>query len=83
MAMHLGPRGVRVNALAPGSFRTDMTAGVTEQAGSNLIAHIPLGRIGKDADIVGAAVFLASDACAFVNGIVLAVDGGQLRGVVE
>jgi NAD(P)-dependent dehydrogenase (short-subunit alcohol dehydrogenase family) len=72
-AMH----NVRVNAIAPGWFPTRMSEVVIERNKSNLLKGIPLGRFGGDYDLKGAAVFLASDASAFVTGDVLVVDGGQ------
>ena len=70
--------GVRVNALAPIQFRTPFIAAVLadEQLTSRMISEIPLGRMGEPIDIVGPAIFLASDAAALVTGQVLPVDGG-------
>jgi NAD(P)-dependent dehydrogenase (short-subunit alcohol dehydrogenase family) len=72
-AMH----NIRVNAIAPGWFPTRMSEVVIERNKGNLLKGIPLGRFGSDYDLKGAAVFLASDASAFVTGDVLVVDGGQ------
>ncbi len=68
---------VHVNAIAPGWFPTHMSEVVIERNKPNFLAGIPLGRLGSDHDLKGAAVFLASDASDFVTGQVLAVDGGQ------
>lgn len=80
LAVKLAPRGVRVNALAPGPFDTDMMNHV--RGDSELLARfegqIPMRRAGGEDDIKGAAVFLASDASRFVTGATLVVDGGTL-----
>ncbi len=78
LALDWAPRGVRVNTIAPGYFATDLTAGLRANNALNsaVIAQTPLGRIGDDADLVGAAIFLASDASAYMTGQSLVVDGG-------
>ncbi|HXX43962.1 MAG TPA: SDR family oxidoreductase [Candidatus Acidoferrales bacterium] len=68
---------VHVNAIAPGWFPTHMSEGFIERNRKNILAGIPLGRVGSEHDLKGAAVFLASDASDFVTGQVLVVDGGQ------
>ena len=68
--------GIRVNAVAPGFFRTRMSEKVIEHAQSVLGMAIPLGRIGGDDELMGAALFLLSPAASYVTGQVLAVDGG-------
>ena len=77
-ALDWAGKGVRVNCIAPGYFETDLTAGMrdNEAMASGLLARTPLGRFGIDADIAGAAVFLASAAGAYVTGQSLLVDGG-------
>jgi NAD(P)-dependent dehydrogenase (short-subunit alcohol dehydrogenase family) len=78
LAKELGPAGVRVNALAPGLVETRFAAALFQDkaAYDRLIAGVPLGRHGQPEDIVGAALFLASDASAYVTGQVLVIDGG-------
>jgi len=73
-------RGVNVNAIAPGYMETDNTTALRADAARSrqILERIPAGRWGTPDDIVGAAVFLASPAAAYVNGHVLAVDGGWL-----
>lgn len=68
---------IQVNAIAPGWFPTHMSDKVIERKRDYLLEHIPLRRFGTDYDLKGAAVFLASDASAYVTGHVLVVDGGQ------
>ena len=69
--------GIRVNAIAPGWFPSDMANFVLEQHGDELARHIPLGRFGGPNDLKGVVVFLASDASAYVTAHTLVVDGGQ------
>lgn len=75
LAYELAP-GVRVNALAPGLVRTQFARALWEPHEDELADHIPLGRIGEPDDIATAALFLVSDAAAWVTGTVLVVDGG-------
>jgi gluconate 5-dehydrogenase len=69
---------IRVNAIAPGWFPTDMTEWVFSHHGQEVLNLIPMGRYGDPEELKGAAVYLASDASKYVTGIVLPVDGGQL-----
>ncbi|NKQ51883.1 glucose 1-dehydrogenase [Amycolatopsis sp. K13G38] len=79
LAAQWGSRGIRVNALLPGVFPTEATADYSENYKRKVIdAKIPLGRIGDPADIAATAVFLASDAAAYITGVSLPVDGGVL-----
>lgn len=78
MAREWAPMGIRVNALAPGYFATDIVDGfLSSEAGRALEARVPLGRFGELADLSGSILFLASDASAYVTGTVLTVDGGH------
>ena len=78
-----GPRGVRVNAIAPGYFRTAMTEPFYADAdwADAMLAKIPAGRFGEGADLAGPVVFLASDAARYVTGQCIAVDGGYLASI--
>ena len=76
LAKELGPRGITVNAIAPGPFESKMMAATLEASGDEIAASSPLGRIGRPDDMAGAAVFLASRAASYVTGAVLPVDGG-------
>jgi NAD(P)-dependent dehydrogenase (short-subunit alcohol dehydrogenase family) len=69
--------GIRVNAIAPGWFPSDMANIVLDQHGDELVKHVPLGRFGGPEDLKGVVVFLASDASAYVTAHTLVVDGGQ------
>lgn len=79
LARQWAPHGIRVNALSPGFFPTEMNAPMMEQPGrvEGIIARIPLGRAGEPDDIEGVAVFLASPASRYVTGQVLGLDGGM------
>ena len=77
-ATDLGPKRIRVNAIAPGSTRTDAVASkLTPEKLAVRIAKTPLGRLGEVEDVAKAAVFLASDDSCFISGATLSVDGGQ------
>ena len=77
LAAKWGPHGIGVNALAPGFFPTRMTKGIIEQSEGVLAAATPAGRLGRPGELKGAALFLVSDAASYVNGQILAVDGGM------
>lgn len=72
----LGPKGIRVNAVAPGFVDTAMVASVPEKILNALADRVPLKRLGSPRDIANAYLFLASDEAAYINGTVLEVDGG-------
>jgi 3-oxoacyl-[acyl-carrier protein] reductase len=76
LAREVASRGVRVNAIAPGFIETDMTKALGDKARETLVAQIPLGRVGVAADVAALALFLASDASAYITGQVIPVDGG-------
>jgi 2-deoxy-D-gluconate 3-dehydrogenase len=80
MANELGPLGITCNAIAPGYMATENTRPIRDDPARNqaILERIPLGRWGTPEDLYGAVVFLASDAAAYVNGSILAVDGGWL-----
>ncbi len=77
LAVKWARHNIQVNAIAPGWFPTHMSDWVIEHKRDYLLSHIPARRFGTDFDLKGAAVYLASDASAYVNGHVLVVDGGQ------
>ena len=79
MALELGPHGIRVNSISPGTIETDLNRHILAdpEFRRNRIARIPVGRLGVPEDVVGAVVFLASDEADFVNGAFLMIDGGQ------
>jgi len=78
LAKELGPRGICVNAVAPGYIQTAMTDKLPEEVKKKMLAMIPLGRFGKPEDIAAAVLFLASRASSYITGKVLTVDGGML-----
>ena len=75
LARELGPKGIRVNAVAPGITETDMMKAVPKEIIDPMIAQIPLRRLGQPEDIANAFVFLASDEASYITGVVLQVDG--------
>ncbi len=75
LARELGPKGIRVNAVAPGITETDMMKAVPKEVIDPMIAQIPLRRLGQPEDIANAFVFLASEEASYITGVVLSVDG--------
>lgn len=72
----LGPKGITVNAIAPGVIETDMTTAIIAERGEQIRATTPLGRIGQPDDIAGIAAFLASDDARWITGRTILADGG-------
>jgi NAD(P)-dependent dehydrogenase (short-subunit alcohol dehydrogenase family) len=77
LATEWGAYNIRVNAICPGFFPTKMSAGLLKQIEPEVLARTPLGRLGNETDLMGAAVFLASDASRYITGQYIAVDGGS------
>lgn len=76
LAAEWGPRNIRVNALAPGYFPSRMTAATLAHQGDAILHQTPLGKLGGETDLMGAALLLASDAGGHITGQTLAIDGG-------
>jgi beta-ketoacyl ACP reductase len=81
LARELGSRNITANVVAPGFIETDMTAVMTEQRKSEVLAGVPLRRYGAVHEVAEAVRFLASDAAGYINGVVLPVDGGLGMGL--
>lgn len=76
LARELGPRGITVNAVAPGFIDTDMTRSLTEEQQQDILRQVPLNRLGQADDIAEAVAFLASPKAAYITGETLNVNGG-------
>jgi len=85
LAVEWSRKGVTVNAIAPGVFKTELNAALLEGTprGHELLMRTPMGRFGKTGELVGAALYLASDAASFVTGQTIVVDGGFLSSGVN
>jgi len=85
LAIEWGKKGVRVNAIAPGVFRTELNRALLDgtERGREFLMRTPMNRFGNLEELAGAAIFLASDAASFVNGEVITVDGGFLASGVN
>ena len=79
-ARELGPRGITVNAVAPGFIATEMVRTMPEKLLASLVERTPVRRMGTPRDVAVAYLFLASDEASFINGAVLGVDGGLVLG---
>jgi|WetSurMetagenome_2_1015567.scaffolds.fasta_scaffold28591_2 NAD(P)-dependent dehydrogenase (short-subunit alcohol dehydrogenase family) len=83
MAAELSPSGIRVNCIAPGFIRTEMSSGALDkdpERKKKVLSRTPMGRLGKPEEVAEAAYFLVSDASSFITGVVLPVDGGNSIG---
>jgi 3-oxoacyl-[acyl-carrier protein] reductase len=78
LAKEIAPRGITVNAVAPGFIETDMTSELGDDIRETAISHIPLGRMGTPDDVAKAVAFLASDDAKYITGQVVVVDGGMV-----
>jgi NAD(P)-dependent dehydrogenase (short-subunit alcohol dehydrogenase family) len=85
LAVEWSRKGITVNAIAPGVFRTQLNASLLDSSprGQELLMRTPMGRFGKTEELIGAAIYLASDAASFVTGQTLVVDGGFLASGVN
>ena len=79
-ARELGPKGITVNAVAPGFIATEMVRQMPEQILKSMVERTPVRRMGEPRDVANAYLFLASDEASFINGAVLSVDGGVVVG---
>ena len=77
MAREYGSRGITVNAVCPGYIETDMTSSLPEKARERLLSEIPTGRLGSLEEVAATIGFLVSESASYVNGAVLAIDGGM------
>lgn len=83
LAVELSPHGIRVNCIAPGFIATDMSSKALDndkERKQKVLSRTPMARLGKPEDVAWAAVYLASDAAAYITGVVLPVDGGNSIG---
>lgn len=78
LAKEVGPRGIRVNAVAPGFIETPMTKQLSGEVRERAREMIPLGRFGQPAEVAAVVAFLASDEASYVNGAIVSVDGGLI-----
>jgi NAD(P)-dependent dehydrogenase (short-subunit alcohol dehydrogenase family) len=83
MAVELSPKGIRVNCIAPGFIKTDMSSAALDkdpERKKRVLARTPLGRLGNVEEVAEAAFFLVSDSASFITGVILSVDGGNSIG---
>jgi NAD(P)-dependent dehydrogenase (short-subunit alcohol dehydrogenase family) len=85
LAVEWAPRGVNVNAIAPGVFRTELNSGLLDgtDRGRELLLRTPMKRFGNVSELTGAAILLASDAASYITGQCITVDGGFLASGVN
>lgn len=84
LAVELGPKGIRVNSLAPGAVETDINREVIDSIGRDKFGEwIPVGRVASVNEMLGPAIFLASEASSYVNGATLYADGGYMLNLVR
>ena len=81
MSLALAPKGIRVNAIGPGTILTELSGSLLtdEAARRRVLSRTPMGRVGQPEEIAGIAVFLASDDSSYVTGQVIYADGGRMR----
>jgi 3-oxoacyl-[acyl-carrier protein] reductase len=77
LAKEIASRGITVNAVAPGFIDTDMTRALSEEQRTELLSHIPMGRLGSAADVAATVLFLASDSAGYITGETLHINGGM------
>ena len=81
MALSLADKGIRVNAVAPGTIATELAAKAvltSEEAKARIMSRTPLRRLGEPAEIANTVAFLASDAASYITGEIMVVDGGRM-----
>ena len=77
LAKELGPSNIRVNAVAPGFIKTDMTAHISEDAVNNFLLDVPMERIGSPEEVASVVLFLASESASYITGQVIGINGGM------
>ena len=83
LAVRFGPKGLTVNAIAPGPFESQMMDFMLQQFGDKIARENPMGRIGNPYDMAGLAIYLASNATKYLTGQVIALDGGRNLGAAR
>ncbi|MBN3037825.1 MAG: 3-oxoacyl-[acyl-carrier-protein] reductase [Candidatus Omnitrophica bacterium] len=78
VAKELAPRGINVNAIAPGFIQTEMTASIPENIKAKMLERIPLGKFGQPQDVANLVMFLASEKASYITGQVITIDGGMV-----
>ncbi|MFZ3101702.1 MAG: 3-oxoacyl-ACP reductase FabG [Desulfitobacteriaceae bacterium] len=80
IALELAPKGINVNAVAPGFFGTDMLFNLKEEIRQKIVNAVPMGRTGKPSEVADLVAFLASDRASYINGALIRIDGGMSLG---